>query len=75
MLKLLTEHLKAPFIALLRNTLGSTKGNQSKAARILGISRGALRTYIKVFNIESINVRPDIQFVTSIKLMRVINNE
>lgn len=51
MIKLLTEHLAEPFRDLLLVTLFNTKGNQSKAARILGISRGSLRTYLKHFDL------------------------
>jgi Fis family transcriptional regulator, factor for inversion stimulation protein len=37
---------------LLRAVLVHTKGNQSKAAIILGISRGTLRKKLKLYNID-----------------------
>ena len=38
--------------ALLETTLIHTRGNQSKAARILGISRGTLRKKLKMYDME-----------------------
>lgn len=51
MIKLLSTHLAEAFEILLVETLLETKGNQSKAARKLGISRVSLRTYLKHFNL------------------------
>ena len=38
--------------SLIKKTLQRTEGNQSKAARILGITRNTLHTKIKKFNID-----------------------
>ena len=37
---------------LLTTIMQHTKGNQSKAARILGISRGTLRKKLKIYDLE-----------------------
>jgi Fis family transcriptional regulator len=39
-------------IPLLESVLAYTRGNQSKAAIILGLSRGTLRKKLKLYNIE-----------------------
>jgi len=39
-------------IPLLETVMGNTRGNQSKAARILGISRGTLRKKLKKYGID-----------------------
>lgn len=39
-------------IPLLETVMGNTRGNQSKAARLLGISRGTLRKKLKKYGID-----------------------
>ena len=39
-------------VPLLETVLTHTKGNQSKAAQLLGINRGTLRKKLKQYNIE-----------------------
>ncbi len=37
---------------LLRIVMGHTKGNQTKAAKLLGLSRGTLRKKLKIYDID-----------------------
>ena len=47
--QLVLAEVEAP---LLETVLGHTKGNQSKAAQMLGINRGTLRKKLKQYNIN-----------------------
>ena len=47
--QLVLAEVEAP---LLETILGHTKGNQSKAAQMLGINRGTLRKKLKQYNIN-----------------------
>lgn len=47
--QLVLSEVEAP---LLETVLGHTKGNQSKAAQMLGINRGTLRKKLKQYNIN-----------------------
>ena len=37
---------------LLENVMRNTRGNQSKAAKVLGINRGTLRKKLKMYNMD-----------------------
>jgi Fis family transcriptional regulator len=53
--KLITEEVEGP---LFRTVMEMTRYNQSKAARVLGVSRGTLRTKLKhYFDDEFIGTR------------------
>ena len=47
--QLVLAEVEAP---LLETVLGHTKGNQSKAAQMLGINRGTLRKKLKQYNLN-----------------------
>ena len=55
--QLIVEEVEAP---LFRTVMEMTRYNQSKAARVLGVSRGTLRTKLKrYFDDEFIGTRDD----------------
>jgi len=47
--ELMLQEVEAP---LLENVMRHTRGNQSKAAKMLGINRGTLRKKLKLYDLE-----------------------